>query len=113
MIQINNNLLVELGLSSLSEEDKKSLLAKIYETLELRVGQTLASQMSEAQLNEFDRYFEAKDEKGAFVWLETNFPNYKEIVQKEFDALKQELSQSVPQILEAATGADNQPPQSQ
>ena len=107
MIQINNDLLNELGLNSLPQEDKKELLAKIYETLELRVGQTLASQMSEAQLNEFDRYFEAKDEKGAFVWLETNFPNYKDIVQSEFDSLKQEIAKTVPQILEASSQGPN------
>lgn len=108
MIQINDALLQEIGLGSLTPEDKKSLLAKIYETLEMQVGQKLASQMSEDQLNEFDRYFQAKDEQGAFVWLETNFPNYKEIVQSEFDALKKELIDSAPSILQSLqSGADN------
>jgi hypothetical protein len=102
MIQINNTLLEELGLGSLPEEDKKGLLQHIYETLELRVGMRLADQMTKDQLDEFERYFEAKDDKGAFTWLETNFPNYKDIVQQEFDKLKGEVGQAAPQILSAS-----------
>lgn len=101
MIQINNSLLDEVGLGNLGEDDKKNLLTKLYETLELKVGQKLASQMSDKQLDEFDRYFQAKDEKGAFMWLESNFPNYKEIVQEQFDVLKDELKTSSARILES------------
>ena len=99
MIQINDNLLKEIGLDSLPQEERKSLLNHIYETLEFRVGMRLADQMTSQQLDEFEKYFEAKDDKGAFNWLETNFPNYKEIVQQEFDKLKAEVAQSAPQIL--------------
>lgn len=62
----------------------------------------LADQMTKDQLDEFERYFEAKDDKGAFNWLETNFPNYKDIVQQEFDKLKSEVAQAAPQILSAS-----------
>ena len=117
MIQINNNLLEEIGLGSLPEPDKRSLLNHIYETLELRVGMRLAEQMSNEQLDEFERYFQAKDEQGAFRWLETNFPNYKDIVQQEFEKLKSEVAQSAPQILSASQqqpgglpGQPGQPP---
>lgn len=102
MIQINDSLLNELGLGSLPTEERKNLLNHIYETLELRVGMRLADQMTNQQLDEFEKYFEAKDDKGAFNWLETNFPNYKDIVQEEFDKLKTEVAQSAPQILIAA-----------
>jgi Protein of unknown function (DUF5663) len=102
MIQINDNLLQEIGLGGLPQPEKSSLLNHIYETLELRVGMRLADQMSNEQLDEFEKYFEAKDDKGAFTWLETNFPNYKDIVQQEFDKLKGEVQQSAPQILSAS-----------
>src|SRR5580658_11197150 len=103
MIQINDALLNEIGLGSLPQEERRSLLNQIYETLELRVGMRLADQMSNEQLDEFEKYFEAKDDKGAFNWLETNFPNYKDIVQQEFDKLKAEVAQSALQILSAST----------
>ena len=122
-IKIDNDLLQQLGLAALPEAEKNSLLRHIYETLEMRVGMRLADQMTNEQLDEFEKYFDAKDDAGAFKWLETNFPNYKEIVQQEFDKLKVEISQSAPQILAAsqqqqyqqppAGPAPKQPPQPQ
>lgn len=115
MLKIDDNLLQELGLGTLPAEEKRSLLTHIYETLEMRVGMRLADQMTNEQLDEFETYFEAKDDAGAFKWLETNFPNYKEIVNEEFEKLKAEVGQSAPQILAAAQqtppAAPPQPPQ--
>ena len=104
MLKIDNSLLVDVGLAGLPDNEKNSFLKHIYETLEMRVGIRLADQMSNEQLDEFERYFEAKDDAGAFKWLETNFPNYKDIVQEEFDKLKAEVTQSAPQILSASQG---------
>jgi hypothetical protein len=109
MLKIDNSLLQELGLGTLPDPEKNSLLKHIYETLEMRVGIRLADQMSNQQLDEFEQYFEAKDDAGAFKWLETNFPNYKEIVQEEFDKLKAEVGQSAPQILAASQAAAQMP----
>ncbi len=102
MLKIDNNLLQEIGLAALPDSEKNSLLKHIYETLEMRVGMRLADQMTNEQLDEFERYFEAKDDAGAFAWLESNFPNYKDIVQEEFDKLRQEVAGAAPQILAAA-----------
>src|ERR1700712_2199054 len=99
MLKIDNTLLQDIGLGTLPEGEKNSLLKHIYETLEMRVGIRLADQMSNQQLDEFEQYFEAKDDAGAFKWLEANFPNYKDIVQEEFDKLKIEVGQAAPQIL--------------
>ncbi len=113
MLKIDNNLLQEVGLGALPSAEKNSFLKHIYETLEMRVGIRLADQMTNQQLDEFEKYFEAKDDAGAFKWLETNFPNYKEIVQQEFDKLKAEVAQSAPQILAASqqqAAAGGQPP---
>lgn len=103
MIRIDYALLQDLGLGSLPDEEKEGLKNHIYETLEMRVGVRLADQMSTEQLDEFEKYFEAKDDAGAFKWLETNFPNYKEIVQEEFDKLIAEVRLSVPQILASSS----------
>ncbi len=108
-LKIDDSLLQELGLASLPQPDKTSLLKHIYETLEMRVGMRLADQMTNAQLDEFERFFNAQDDAGAFRWLETNFPNYKEIVAEEYQKLKAEIGQSAPQILSSAQGA-SQPP---
>jgi hypothetical protein len=102
MLKIDNSLLVDVGLGNLPDAEKNSFLKHIYETLEMRVGIRLADQMTNQQLDEFEQYFEAKDDAGAFKWLETNFPNYKDIVQEEFDKLKAEVAQAAPQILAAS-----------
>ena len=102
MLKIDNNLLNDLGLAGLPDAEKNSLLKHIYETLEMRVGMRLADQMTNQQLDEFEQYFEAKDDAGAFKWLESNFPNYKVIVQEEFDKLKNEVQHSAEQILLAS-----------
>jgi hypothetical protein len=109
MLKIDNSLLEEIGLAGLPETEKNSFLKHIYETLEMRVGIRLADQMTNEQLDEFERYFEAKDDAGAFKWLETNFPNYKDIVQQEFDKLKAEVAQTASQILAASQAAAQVP----
>lgn len=101
MFQLDNNLLIELGLGELPPAEKNKMLAHIYETLELRVGMNLASQMSDAQLDEFEGFIDKNDEKGALNWLETNFPEYKKVVASELEKLKNEISTQAPQILEA------------
>jgi hypothetical protein len=75
MFKLDDNLLQELGLGSLPPTEKNKMLAHIYETLELRVGMRLASQMTDAQLDEFESFIDTNNESGALNWLETNFPN--------------------------------------
>ena len=106
MIKIDKALLVELGVTDLSAADEKLLLGQMYETLERRVGEALAGLMSDVQLNEFEQYFEAHDDKGAFRWLEANFPDYKEIVAAAFADLKEEVRAAAPSINGCATEAD-------
>lgn len=106
MFKLDDNLLQELGLGSLPTEDKNKMLAHIYETLEMRVGMKLAEQMSNEQLDEFESFINNNDEAGALKWLETNFPNYKQVVADELATLKQEIKAQSAQIL----AASQQPP---
>lgn len=108
MFKLDDNFLQELGLGSLQAEDKKAMLNHIYETLEMRVGITLARQMTDAQLTEFESFMDTNDEAGALKWLEHNFPNYKQVVADELDKLKSEIKQQAPQILAASSGVDQQ-----
>jgi hypothetical protein len=113
MIKLDDDLLQELGLAALPPEEKKKLLAHIYETLEMRVGMKLAEQMSDAQLTEFEQFIDRNDEAGALRWLESNFPNYKDVVAAEFERLKVEVKQVAPQILAAGQQQQTTPPPQQ
>lgn len=101
-LKLDNTLLTELGLDALPESEKQLLLRQIYEKLEMNVGMRLADQMSNEQLDAFEKFVDANDDKGAFQWLETNFPNYKMVVNEEFEKLKAEIRSLAPQILAAA-----------
>lgn len=102
MIKLDDNLLVELGLGSLPKEEKAAFLKHMYETLELRVGTKLAERMSDAQMSEFEQFINGNDEQGAFRWLESNFPDYKDVVATEFDKLKSEIRPVADQIVASA-----------
>lgn len=101
MFRLDDNLLQELGLGSLPASEKNKMLAHIYETLELRVGMRLAEQMTDAQLDEFEGFIDRNDEAGALKWLETNFPNYKDVVADELEKLKGEIKAQAPAIVQA------------
>jgi hypothetical protein len=101
-MRIDDNMLVELGLGSLGAQDKDDLLKQIYQTLQIRVGMKLAERMSDAQLKEFEQFINNKDDAGALRWLETNFPDYKQVVANELNALKEELKRDADKILAAA-----------
>ena len=103
MFQIDDKFLATLGLGDLPQEDKDRMKSHIYETLEMRVGMNLASKMSEEQLDEFEQLMNKNDEQGALRWLESNFPNYRQVVASELEKLKAEIKAAAPDILAAST----------
>lgn len=106
MFKLDDQFLQDLGLGALPPEEKNKMLNHIYETLELRVGMKLAEQMTDAQLDEFESFIDRKDEAGALKWLETNFPNYKQVVADELETLKAEIRANAQTILDAAAGGE-------
>lgn len=119
MFKLDNNLLEELGLGALPPQEKNMMLRHIYETLELNVGTKLAQQMTNQQLDEFEQLMplpsdsdeaKAQKEKSALGWLESNFPDYKQVVAQELDKLKNEIKQAAPQIVAASQQAASQQP---
>jgi hypothetical protein len=112
MFKLDDNLLKELGLGALPPAEKNKMLAHIYETLEMRVGMKLAEKMTNEQLDEFEGFIDKNDEAGALKWLETNFPNYKQVVAEELEGLKGEIKHVAHQIVAASHQAQaQQPPQ--
>ena len=105
MLKLDNDLLAELGLGDLPEDQKQSMLQHIYDTLELRVGTRLANQMTDQQLDEFERFIDVNGDANqaqALQWLETNLPHYKDVVNQVFEELKAEIKQMAPQIMAAS-----------
>lgn len=110
MIRIDDTLLEEIGLIALPKQDRDQLLRQIYETLEMRVGMKLAERMTDQQLDEFERFIDTNDEAGALKWLETNFPDYKQVVADELEKLKLEIKNDSGKILETMQAQPGQVP---
>jgi predicted RNA-binding Zn ribbon-like protein len=108
MFRLDEELLRELGLSDLPAPEKTKMFNHIYETLEMRVGTKLANQMTDEQLTEFEGFIDKNDEAGALKWLETNFPDYKQVVASELENLKAEIKAVAPQILTSALETQQQ-----
>jgi hypothetical protein len=99
MFQLDENFLQSIGLGALPDDQKQAFLQHLYEELELRVGTRLSEGMTDEQLGEFEKLIEANDDKGALQWLETNRPNYKQVVAEELEKLKQEVIANKDRIL--------------
>ena len=103
MLQLDQNWLAQQGITGLSDDDSQSLLQYVYSELELRVGMKLSENLTDDQLREFEQLALSNDDQQQLVWLETNCPNYKEVVKQELDRLGAELREHRDQILPANT----------
>ena len=99
MFNLDDDFLQSLGLGGLPDDQKQAFLQHLYEELELRVGTRLSEGMSDDQLAEFEKLIDRNDEQGALKWLETNRPNYKDVVSEELEKLKQEVNTNRDKIL--------------
>ncbi|HWZ65511.1 MAG TPA: DUF5663 domain-containing protein [Patescibacteria group bacterium] len=99
MIKLDDDFLASLGLAGMSTDDKKAFLQHIYEELELRVGVELSKGLTDQQLEEFGTIMDSGDQAESLKWLETNCPNYKDVVASELEKLKQEIISNKDQLV--------------
>ena len=90
-LDLNEELLKSCGLTWNSDSELRNLLSWFLEQLEMRVGFRLAWLMLPRQLDEFEAYIKDEDEKGAFDWLNTRFPEYRGFIREEIEALKADI----------------------
>jgi DNA-binding FadR family transcriptional regulator len=97
----DDELILELGLGALCAESRVDLLEQMRLTLELRVGEVLAAQMSEEQLDEFEEIFDRQDDEDALRWVSDNFPDHERLVEAAYVDLKAEVRRSAYAIVAA------------
>jgi hypothetical protein len=86
MFVIEDEFWESIGISWLSEEQKKEFNRMVTEELEERVGGFLSNLLSEEQSEEFVGLIEG-DAQANMSWLRNNHPNYR--VRSEFKYLKE------------------------
>ena len=87
-MEFNEQFLQEMGLSAMPEDEKRRFLDYIQEELEVRIGERIARGLTEVQLNQFDMI---TDPAEAAKWLEINRPDYREIVTRTINEMKEEI----------------------
>ena len=88
IMQFDEQFLAEMGLSAMPEDQKQKFLDYIQEELEVRIGERISKGLTEVQLNEFDMI---TDPIEAAKWLEKNRPDYREIVNRTIEEMKDEI----------------------
>ena len=87
-MHFDEKFLQEMGLSAMPEDEKQRFLDYIQEELEVRIGERIARGLTEVQLNEFDMI---TDQAEAAKWLEKNRPDYRDIVNRTINEMKEEI----------------------
>lgn len=97
-MKFDEKFLQEMGLSAMPEDQKQDFLDYIQEELEVRIGERISRGLTEVQLNQFDLI---TDQAEAAKWLEKNRPDYREIVNRTIEELKNEIRQNRAKLLGA------------
>ena len=87
-MEFNEQFLQEMGLSAMPEEEKRRFLDYIQEELEVRIGERISRGLTDEQLRQFDLI---TDQVEATEWLEKNRPDYREIVTRTIEEMKEEI----------------------
>lgn len=87
-MEFDEKFLQEMGLSAMPEDEKQKFLAYVQEELEVRIGERISRGLTETQLNEFDMITDTAE---AAKWLELNRPDYREIVTRTINEMKEEI----------------------
>lgn len=87
-MQFDDKFLQEMGLQAMPEDQKQAFLNYVQEELEVRIGERISRGLTEVQLNEFDMI---ADPAEAAEWLEKNRPDYREIVNRTIEEMKDEI----------------------
>lgn len=87
-MEFDDKFLQEMGLQAMPEDQKQKFLDYVQEELEVRIGERISKGLTQTQLNEFDMI---TDPAEAAIWLEKNRPDYREIVNRTIEEMKEEI----------------------
>ncbi len=96
MIRVDDNFMMEVGLGDMPEAEARAFIDHAEEELEVRVGQKLSENLSDAELIEFTQIEDAMEARN---WLENKIPGFQEVVLKVFRDFKDEIRAQRSQIL--------------
>jgi hypothetical protein len=97
MITINPSLLASLGIN-MSTDEHKAFAGHLQVTLQERVGTAITELLDDDQAAKLVELSEKDDQAALTAWLEQNVPEYKEVIQDEYDILMGEVAENADQL---------------
>lgn len=87
-MEFDEQFLQEMGLQAMPEDQKQPFLEYVQEELEIRIGQQIAKGLPPEKVQEFAQL---SDPDQILQWFETNRPDFREIVNRTVEAMKDEI----------------------
>lgn len=94
MINIDYNFLDELGLGAVDSQEKDLMIADIKAALQSRLGEAVEQKLDDQKAEELANLSEEKPET-VEAWLQTNLPDYQQIIEQEIQKIKTEIKPQV------------------
>lgn len=91
MIKIDSDFLEQVGLGSLSDDEKNDAIEQIIATLQERVGDRAIDVLIDEQVDVLEDKFVNGTVEENSEWLQKNVPNYQGIVNEELEKIKNEV----------------------
>lgn len=88
LVQLDDELLKELGFDEFPDEEKQAILATMAKNLELKMGLRIAETLSDNQLEELNNLIGEGKDSEAQQFLRDNVTNYEEIAREELQKYK-------------------------
>ena len=95
-MNFDEQFLIDMGLAAMPENQKQAFLDYIQEELEVRIGERIAKGLTEEQLREFDQLTTPAE---SAAWLEKNRPDFREIVDRTIEEMKQAIVKNRDRLL--------------
>ena len=87
-VQLDEELLKDLGFDKFPEEEKRAILTTMVQNLEMSMGLRVAEILSDEQLLEFNKLIGEGKDSEAQQFLRDNVANYEEIAREELQKYK-------------------------
>lgn len=97
--QIDDQFLQSMGLTALNVEQKQKVIEDVLHTLNLKVAQRVADNLSESQMDEFERLSENSSQEEISKWLSNNVPNHMQIIEEEAQGLRNRALETVDRVM--------------
>ena len=89
-----------VGLTQMPEAQRPAFLRQVRQTLQNRIGERLAKDLTEAELKQFYDYVKSKQPQQAMDYLHKIAPHHRQVLIEEMAKLQQEIKTDAKKILD-------------